>query len=57
MIDIVFPLPLHLLSGITELDVRKQRNLCLKKFRGRDEHFIRSGHKEGARVWALHAVL
>lgn len=36
--DIVFPLPLHLLSGITELDVRKQRNLCLKKFRSRDEH-------------------
>ncbi|KAL5680055.1 hypothetical protein ACJX0J_006440, partial [Zea mays] len=29
---------LHLLSGITELDDRKQRKLCLKKFRSRDEH-------------------
>ncbi|ONM41341.1 hypothetical protein Zm00014a_039882 [Zea mays] len=36
--DIVFPSLLHLLSGITELDDMKQRKLCLKKFRSRDEH-------------------
>ncbi|CAL4933820.1 unnamed protein product [Urochloa decumbens] len=34
---IIFPSLLQLPSGITELDERKQRRLCLKKFRGRDE--------------------
>uniref|UniRef100_A0A804MLB8 RING/U-box superfamily protein n=1 Tax=Zea mays TaxID=4577 RepID=A0A804MLB8_MAIZE len=34
---VIFPLLLQLPSGITELDDRKQRKLCLKKFRSRDE--------------------
>ncbi|CAD6205232.1 unnamed protein product [Miscanthus lutarioriparius] len=34
---VIFPSLLQLPSGITELDDRKQRILCLKKFRSRDE--------------------
>ncbi|RLN38633.1 zinc finger CCCH domain-containing protein 69-like [Panicum miliaceum] len=34
---VIFPSLLQLPSGITELDDRKQRRLCLKKFRSRDE--------------------
>ncbi|XP_008665871.1 E3 ubiquitin-protein ligase AIRP2 isoform X2 [Zea mays] len=34
---VIFPSLLQLPSGITELDDRKQRKLCLKKFRSRDE--------------------
>ncbi|CAN6305014.1 unnamed protein product, partial [Urochloa humidicola] len=34
---VIFPSLLQLPSGITELDERKQRRLCLKKFRRRDE--------------------
>ncbi|OEL28706.1 hypothetical protein BAE44_0010276 [Dichanthelium oligosanthes] len=34
---VIFPSLLQLPSGITELDERKQRRLCLKKFRSRDE--------------------
>ncbi|KAL5649204.1 hypothetical protein ACJX0J_040013, partial [Zea mays] len=34
---VIFPSLLQLPSGITELDDRKERKLCLKKFRSRDE--------------------
>mgnify|MGYP003739760927 CR=1 FL=1 len=37
MAGVIFPSLLQLPSGITELDDRKQRRLCLKKFRSRDE--------------------
>jgi hypothetical protein len=37
MAGVIFPSLLQLPSGITELDDRKQRILCLKKFRSRDE--------------------
>jgi len=36
---VIFPSLLQLPSGITELDDKKQRRLCVDKFRGRDADF------------------
>ena len=36
---VIFPSLLQLPSGITELDDKKQRRLCVDKFRGRDAGF------------------